>query len=51
MTCGASTKARSLYKKGELKPLPWTFRVLRTGVIQADLRELLDLPEASVVPA
>lgn len=49
----ANTQWDFFTKKGELKPLLYTFRVLltginlmRTGVVQADLRELLDLPEA-----
>jgi predicted nucleotidyltransferase len=49
----ANTQWRFFEQKSELKPLLYTFRVLltginlmRTGVVQADLRELLELPEA-----
>ncbi|TCO47106.1 hypothetical protein EV646_106346 [Kribbella antiqua] len=49
----ANTQWRFFEQKRELKPLLYTFRVLltginlmRTGVVQADLRELLELPEA-----
>lgn len=49
----ASTQWEFFGKSGELKPLLYTFRVLltginlmRTGVVQADLRELLELAEA-----
>jgi hypothetical protein len=48
----ANTQWGFFEKKSELKPLLYTFRVLltginlmRTGVVQADLRELLELPE------
>lgn len=49
----ANTQWDFFVKKGELKPLLYTFRVLltgihlmRTGVVQADLRELVELAEA-----
>lgn len=49
----ANTQWDFFEKKGELKPLLYTFRVLltgihlmRTGVVQADLRELLDIHDA-----
>jgi predicted nucleotidyltransferase len=49
----ANTQWELFGKTGELKPLLYTFRVLltgihlmRAGVVQADLRELLDLAEA-----
>jgi uncharacterized protein len=49
----ANTQWDFFTKKAELKPLLYTFRVLltginlmRTGVVQADLRELLELSEA-----
>lgn len=49
----ANTQWDFVEKKGELKPLLYTFRVLltginlmRTGVVQADLRELVELCEA-----
>jgi predicted nucleotidyltransferase len=49
----ANTQWDFFAKKGELKPLLYTFRVLltginlmRSGIVQADLRELLDLAEA-----
>ncbi len=49
----ANTQWELFEKTGELKPLLYTFRVLltgihlmRAGVVQADLRELLDLAEA-----
>lgn len=49
----ANTQWDFFGKKGELKPLLYTFRVLltgihliRTGEMQADLRELIDLAEA-----
>jgi predicted nucleotidyltransferase len=49
----ANTQWGFFEKKAELKPLLYTFRVLltginlmRTGVVQADLRSLLELPEA-----
>ncbi|MFI5729142.1 DNA polymerase beta superfamily protein [Kribbella sp. NPDC051587] len=59
----AKTQWEFFGKTGELKPLLYTFRVLltgihlmRTGVVQADLRELLDgapsyLPELMAVKA
>ncbi|MFI5695766.1 DNA polymerase beta superfamily protein [Kribbella sp. NPDC051586] len=59
----AKTQWEFFLKKGELKPLLYTFRVLltgtnlmRTGVVQADLRELLDgapayLPELMAAKA
>ncbi|WP_157630471.1 DNA polymerase beta superfamily protein [Kribbella catacumbae] len=49
----ANTQWDFFVKKSELKPLLYTFRVLltgihlmRTGVVQADLRELVELAEA-----
>lgn len=49
----ANTQWDFFVKKGELKPLLYTFRVLltgihlmRTGVVQADLRQLAELAEA-----
>ncbi|WP_433018468.1 nucleotidyltransferase domain-containing protein [Kribbella sp. CA-294648] len=49
----ANTQWDFFAKKRELKPLLYTFRVLltgihlmRTGEVQADLRKLVDLPEA-----
>lgn len=59
----AKTQWEFFLKNGELKPLLYTFRVLltginlmRTGVVQADLRELLDgapayLPELMAAKA